>query len=138
MKKTFKTLIISTIIASSLTCYSGNAFAVGLNFFKKNDSVNNESVKETPKADKANKLNKSNKATKSTKAAKPQKAKKPKKEKYDDTEVKAKTDINQPSVKLLSKMIRRKRLKKSLKLSKNVLKSQKLPKQKIKHQTCKK
>ena len=133
MKKTFKTLIISTIIASSLTCYSGNAFAVGLNFFKKNDSVNNESVKETPKADKANKLNKSNKATKSTKAAKPKKAKKPKKEKYDDTEVKAKTDINQPSVK-----IRRKRLKKSLKLSKNVLKSQKLPKQKIKHQTCKK
>lgn len=75
MKKTFKTLIISTIIASSLTCYSGNAFAVGLNFFKKNDSVNNESVKETPKADKANKLNKSNKATKSTKAAKPQKPK---------------------------------------------------------------
>ena len=130
MKKTFKTLIISTIIASSLTCYSGNAFAVGLNFFKKHDSVNNESVKETPKADKANKLNKSNKATKSTKAAKPKKAKKPKKEKYDDTEVKAKTDINQPSVKIIIKDDKKKKAEKEPKIKQKRFKKPKASKAK--------
>ena len=90
-------------------------------------------MKETPKADKAIKLNKANKATKatkSTKAAKPQKAKKPKKEKYDDTEVKAKTDINQPSVKIIIKDDKKKKAEKEPKIKQKRFKKPKASKAK--------
>ena len=84
MNKNIKILIITLIAAGLLNFGSVNAFALNFDFIKKKDSSNVKTAK-----------------TEKVKKAKP--AKKKKKEEYDDTEVKAKTDKNQPSVKIIIK-----------------------------------
>lgn len=78
MKKLQKTLII-TLIMTAFIFMAAPADAVNLNIFKKNNENTQQATTKTKK----------------------QKTAKKKKEKYDDTEVKAKTDKAQPSVKIL-------------------------------------
>lgn len=83
MKKLQKTLIITLIMTAFTFMSIPSCKAANLNLFKKSDSAQTKKAEQKP--------------------AKIQKVKKekPKKEKYDDTEVKAKTDKTQPSVKII-------------------------------------
>lgn len=101
MKKTLKTLIITGITTGLLSFGVSDAYSMNLNFLKKKEDVKTESAK--------------------PEKVKKEKPVKKKKEKYDDTEIKAKTDKNQPSVKII------------VKDSKKKEKKQKEPKVKQKH-----
>lgn len=90
MKKNKKIFVIATIVAGLMTVNSSIAYSMNLSDLKNKLTKSNAETKSVS-------IDKNKKITK----VKVEKTKKPKKEKYDDTLIKAKTDKNFPSVKIL-------------------------------------